>query len=273
MPFDEGSNKEGEDLTTPLPYKTKDDLQTSNAKIVLYGTHASPATCKTRALLNLAGVDYERRFGKHPTSDYRKFPVVIIEHTTTDGTEATTTTHQINDSHIIFKNLAPILFEGYILTQDDVDLEREATFGLMLACEKEAFGDVDSMKQWAATAGIVGMSGVLVRNLAPLSLAKRGAEKIATNHPALKTPLEYCTAIFQAALLKRGTKFFHGDDVPGPLDASIYGSMAVWAPGGDNTMLFMREALEESGLAQWYDEVSKAIPHMWKRHGWFPLYT
>jgi glutathione S-transferase len=256
MPLEDGTNKEGEDLVTTLPYKSKSELD----RIILYGTHASPATCKTRALLNLAGVDYERRFGKHPSSSYRKFPVVVLNDQ-----------QQINDSHIIFRHVAPILFEGYTPDEKDIEIEKMATFGLMLSCEKEAFADIDCMKRWAATAGLVGMTGFFVRNLAPLSLAKKGAENIARKHPDLKTPLEYCT-ILKQELDQRGGKYFHGDSV-GPLDASVYGAMAAWAPGGENTMPFMVDALSKSGMSPWYNSVSKDIPNMWKLHGWFPFYT
>ena len=256
MPLDDGTNKEREDLVSPLNFKSKSKLDS----IVLYGTHASPATCKTRALLNLAGVDYERRFGKHPSSSYRKFPVVVLNDK-----------YQINDSHIIFKNLAPILFEGYTPDEKDMELEALVTYGLMLSCEKEAFGDVDCMKRWAATAGLVGMTGFVVRNLAPLSLAKKAATRIATRYPNLKSPQEYCTLLKQELDL-RGGNYFNGNAV-GPLDASIYGSMAAWAPGGERTMPFMANALLTSGMSPWFDNVSKSIPNMWTLHGWFPFYT
>jgi hypothetical protein len=256
MPLDDGTNKEREDLLIPLSIKSRSELD----RIVLYGTHASPATCKTRALLNLAGVDYERRFGKHPSSSYRKFPVVVLNDQ-----------YQINDSHIIFKNLAPILFEGYTPDEKDMELEAMVTYGLMLTCEKEAFGDVDCLKRWAATAGLVGMTGVFVRNFAPLSLGKKAAARITARHPDLKSPQDYCTVLKQE-LDRRGGEYFHGNKI-GPLDASIYGSMAAWAPGGEKTMPFMADALSTSGMAPWFNNVSKAIPDMWKLHGWFPFYT
>lgn len=255
MPLEDGTNAENEDLAELLPFKSKEEIK----DLLLYGTHASPATCKTRALFNLARIGYTKRFGKLKTSSYQKFPVVTFNET------------QINDSHIIFKNMAPILFEGYKLTDEDVELEKLTTFGLMLACEAQAFSDAECMKQWTRTAGITGVSGWMVRNLAPLSMFKKGAEKIAESCPDLKTPLEYCKEI-KEALVKRGTTYFGGNSI-GPLDASIYGAIAAWAPGGDNTMPFMDLALNDSGLFVWYEAVDSQIPNMWEIEGRFPFYT
>ena len=53
---------------------------------------------------------------------------------------------QINDSFIITKTLAPILF-GDALSPAELELEELVTYGLMLAFEREAFADPDCMAQ------------------------------------------------------------------------------------------------------------------------------
>jgi hypothetical protein len=75
-------------------------------------------------------------------------------------------------------------------------------------------------------------------------------------------------------LEERGSEYFHGT-MAGPLDASIYGAMARWGPGSENTMSFMVDALSQSGLSVWHENVDLAIPDMWKRHGWweYPFYV
>jgi len=258
MTLEDGTNAEGEDLATPLPSLWTRESLTS---VMLYGTHASPATCKTRALLNLAGITYQTRFGKVAGSSYTKFPVVVL-----NGK------YQVNDSHIIYKTLAPLLFpELGKPTKEDVELEHMVTFGLMLACEIEAFNSVDCMKRWTATAGMTGVTGFLLRNFAPLSLAKYGADRIVRRNPGLKTPLEYCQDL-QKDLDRRGSEYFNGNTA-GPLDASIYGAIAIWAPGGEKTMPFMAEALQASGLCEWYIRADRAVPSIWNLCGIWPFYT
>jgi hypothetical protein len=57
---------------------------------------------------------------------------------------------QINDSHIVYKNLAPLLFpDSGKPTDTDIELERMATFGLMLSCEREAFPSMDFFEAMA----------------------------------------------------------------------------------------------------------------------------
>jgi hypothetical protein len=88
---------------------------------------------------------------------------------------------------------------------------------------------------------MTGASGFMLRNFAPISLAKSGTDNITEMNPGLKKPLEYCQEL-KTELDSRGTQFFSGSNA-GPLDASIFGVMAVFAPGGDNTMPFLDEAL------------------------------
>ncbi|KAK3285781.1 hypothetical protein CYMTET_6621 [Cymbomonas tetramitiformis] len=254
MPLEDGTNGEREDIATPLP---ADWTASSLNDVVLYGTHASPPCFKIRALLNLAGVKYERSFGKSSGS-YRKFPVLFV-----NG-------RQINDSYIITKTLAPILF-GQPLTPADIELEETITFGLMLACEREAFGDEECLKQWASVAGLTGLTGLLIRNLAPLSYGKEAAARLSKRYPNLRQPGEYCLEL-QRILDVRGTPFFAGTR-PGAIDASAYGALCAWASGGENTMPFAKQALTKSGLDAWYERAGKEIPNVFDLQGWWPFYT
>jgi hypothetical protein len=288
MPLSDGTNDEGEDLSVPLP--TNEWKEPGFFRIVLYGTHASPATCKTRALLNLAGVPYERRFGKKSGAIYQKFPVAVISHCSEGGSSVNakddsnnnkfqlSDERQINDSHIIYKNLASILFPSLgSPSKEDIEVEKEATYGLMLACEVEAFRSSDCMARWAFTAGLgSGMSGFFIRTVAPLSLARGAADRISKRTPNLQTPGDYCNRL-KRELDRRGTSYFNGDDA-GPLDASIYGAIAVWAPAGDGpeshqTMPFMADALKASKLDEWYERMGRRIPNMWEKQGIWPFYT
>lgn len=76
--------------------------------------------------------------------------------------------------------------------------------------------------------------GFLVRNLAPLSLAQKAADRVASRYPHLKTSLEYCQEL-KEALDQRGTPFFAGEQA-GALDASCYGALCVWHAGGEESM-------------------------------------
>jgi len=115
MPLNDDTNAEREDLFLPLPSDwTKDSLK----NVKLYGLQGSPPSAKIRALLKLAGVEYERCPGKVKGSEYQKIPVLFV-----NG-------RQINDSFVIVKTLAPILF-GEALTEKDLELEEMLTYGLM----------------------------------------------------------------------------------------------------------------------------------------------
>ena len=116
--------------------------------------------------------------------------------------------------------------------------------------------------------------GVFVRHFYPRAIeyARVRADKITNQNPELKSPLEYCT-ILKKESEERGSEYFHRT-TPGPLDASIYGAMARWWPGSEiPTMSFMADALSQSGLSVWYENVGLAIPHMWMQHGWYPFYV
>mmetsp|Transcript_72417 Transcript_72417/g.204710 ORF Transcript_72417/g.204710 Transcript_72417/m.204710 type:complete len:256 (-) Transcript_72417:79-846(-) len=255
MPLEDGSNAEREDLATPLPSWTRAEL----TDVVLYGTHASPATAKARAVLDLAGVAYARRFGKVGHSSYQKFPVAFV-----NG-------RQINDSHVICKSLAPVLF-GAPLTEADLRVDEVTTYGLMLACEVKAFSSPDCMRRWAALAGLAGgVTGFLVRHLAPFSLAQRAADGLREKHPHLKEPAEYCRDLRQE-LDERASPFFAGQQ-PGAVDASLFGALAVWAAGGEYSMPFATEAIEQGGLQPWHERMTAAMPDLFEKHGWWPFYT
>lgn len=150
---------------------------------------------------------------------------------------------QINDSYVIVKTLAPILFEP--LSEADEELEELITYGLMLSCERAAFSSPECMQKWAAVAGLSGgITGFLVDNVVPFSMASRNADRLTVQHPHLQQPLDYCIQL-RRELEARGTPFFAGERA-GVLDASLYGALCVWAAGDGQTMDFAKEALELS---------------------------
>jgi hypothetical protein len=107
-------NGEREDLKTPLPseWRTAADL----TDITLYQAAISPPCVKIRAVFAFYKVPFTKHNGKKPNSPYKKIPVVDIGK---DG-------HQINDSFIIVKSLAPIL-QGRPLTEEEIQLEEMNT--------------------------------------------------------------------------------------------------------------------------------------------------
>eukprot|EP00466_Bigelowiella_natans_P015964 jgi/Bigna1/127577/aug1.4_g2285 len=112
-------NKEGEDLKVSLSEKTKEDLK----DVVLHGLVVSPPSVKIRTILHYYGVQWTNKLGPKKGSEYRKVPVMII-----NG-------RQINDSHIMVKNLAPIL-DGKGLTDEMLEVEKLVTDGIQLSLSK-----------------------------------------------------------------------------------------------------------------------------------------
>merc|ERR1711879_657645 len=129
----DGTNEEGEDLKEPL------DVKLSDVKdVVLYGSEFSPPVQKIMSMLKFYDVPFKFQQGKHPTSDYKKIPVMEI-----NG-------RQINDSHIIVKNLAPVL-TGRAFTAVEAEWERKITFEFQPSIEVELFSDGED---FALAAGI-----------------------------------------------------------------------------------------------------------------------
>jgi len=263
MPLKDGTNDEREDLTTPFPSDwTKDSLK----DIKLHGMHASPPCAKIRAILDLAGVTYERISGKVKGSDYQKVPVVFVND------------RQINDSHIIVKTLAPILFET-ALSEKDIELEKMLTYGMMISFEKECFGNPIAIKQMLGASGLMtGATGWMLNNMVPFQwLGSKAVAKFTEKHPDLLSPLEYCTKL-KSELDERGSTYLSGnDDKPGIMDASAYGVLCVFVGKNDekddSTIKFAKEAMTKSGLDDWYNRTQKQIPNVLERQGKWPFYT
>eukprot|EP00959_Pyramimonas_sp_CCMP1952_P343093 7187403-Pyramimonas_sp.AAC.1 len=102
MPTPSGLNLEREDLKEPLPAQwTKADLK----DVTLYERYYSMPCVKVRAHLTYTLVPFKAKDGKKLGSDYTKIPVLDV-----NGI-------QINDSAIIVKTLAPIIY-GRPLTDE-----------------------------------------------------------------------------------------------------------------------------------------------------------
>ena len=110
------------DLVEPLPEWTKDDLK----EVILHNNYMSPACCKIRAILTYNKVPFTTIKGKKKDSAYKKIPVLML-----NG-------RQINDSFIIVKNLAPVLY-GNPLTPEELDFEERMTYGLLPSMLSQTF--------------------------------------------------------------------------------------------------------------------------------------
>ena len=97
------AQEEKQDLETPLPNWTKDDLK----EVVLHNSYMSPPCVKVRCILQHNGIKFQVIDGKKKDSEYKKIPVLLL-----NGV-------QINDSFIMVKNLAPILY-GKALTEEEI---------------------------------------------------------------------------------------------------------------------------------------------------------
>ena len=124
-------NKEGEDLPEPLPDWTKSDLK----EVTLHGATLSPPTAKIISILHHHNIEYKLDGGKRKGSVYKKVPVLVLND------------RQINDSFIIIKNLAKIV-DGQELTPEEIEFEKEMTFGFMIALEAEMIGNSKSIKMY-----------------------------------------------------------------------------------------------------------------------------
>lgn len=227
----DGTNEEGEELPMPLDF-ARGDLK----DVVLYGQEMSPPCVKIRTLLNYYSVPFKEVKGRHPTSDYKKIPVLEM-----NG-------RQINDSHIILKNLAPLL-SGEPLTPEQSAWERTITFEFQPAIEVELFGDGADIARFAS---LDGWKRTLAEFLAPLLGAVVG-QLFKSRYPGYELPSSRYGVEFRKALA--GRPFFHGE-APGPVDLSLYGTYASLSKTGCNTSA---KFLEESGLNEWHQRMVEAV--------------
>eukprot|EP00240_Pyramimonas_obovata_P013339 CAMPEP_0118942310 /NCGR_PEP_ID=MMETSP1169-20130426/35950_1 /TAXON_ID=36882 /ORGANISM="Pyramimonas obovata, Strain CCMP722" /LENGTH=242 /DNA_ID=CAMNT_0006887315 /DNA_START=60 /DNA_END=785 /DNA_ORIENTATION=+ len=241
MPTPSGLNLEREELKEPLPADwTKADLK----NVTLYQQFYSMPCVKVRAHLTYTLVHFTAREGKKPGSDYEKIPVLDV-----NG-------RQINDSAIIVKTLAPIIY-GRPLTDEEWHWEQRLTYGTMIAAEKTCFGDATDLKKFAHYVGFDkgwhGFWGLLIPIAAPiLSIVIK--KKLDKNNPGL-LPLDDYLKEYKAALGDR--EYFTGNSI-GPIDVSFVGILVVFEKAGTS---FIKAALQKAKLLQYYNSIKMRLPN------------
>lgn len=225
----DGTNEEGEDLQEPLALKLEEV-----SGVVLYGNDFSPPCRKIQTMLNYYKVPFQTVSGRHPTSDYKKIPVLEMSG------------RQINDSHIIVKNLVPVL-TGEPFTPAQLDWEKRITFEFQPSIEVELFGNGPD---FARAAGLDGWKGSLAVVFSPVlgfligSVFRSRYGDFPASATFGKQFLEACGE----------RPFFHGS-TPGPVDLSLYGTYEGLARKGCETV---DSFLDGSGLRPWHDRMEEA---------------
>eukprot|EP00443_Scrippsiella_acuminata_P048458 CAMPEP_0115187690 /NCGR_PEP_ID=MMETSP0270-20121206/10623_1 /TAXON_ID=71861 /ORGANISM="Scrippsiella trochoidea, Strain CCMP3099" /LENGTH=255 /DNA_ID=CAMNT_0002600845 /DNA_START=62 /DNA_END=829 /DNA_ORIENTATION=+ len=229
-------NAEGEDLAVPLPREW--DLEAlREMQVTLYSGKISPPCCKIRFLLEFYQVPHTLVDGKKPGSTYQKIPVLDIGD------------RQINDSFIIVKSLAPIL-QGRPLTLDELEIERQVTFGLMVAAEKQTASSIQELCSCGALLG--GCMGCLLRSsscaLSCVAPRKIGAGK------DLRSMQEYGDMLREH--IGAGS-FMGGGDKPSVLDVSVFGVLEPFNRAGCSCI---DDLLGDSGnaLRSWHNRMRAA---------------
>eukprot|EP00931_Biecheleriopsis_adriatica_P077030 TRINITY_DN50674_c0_g1_i1.p1 TRINITY_DN50674_c0_g1~~TRINITY_DN50674_c0_g1_i1.p1 ORF type:complete len:347 (-),score=55.64 TRINITY_DN50674_c0_g1_i1:167-1207(-) len=219
----DGTNDEGEDLPEPLGMKLVDV-----SDVVVYGNEFSPPAQKIMTMLNFYGVSFKLVKGRHPTSDYKKIPVLEL-----NG-------RQVNDSHIIVKNLAEVL-TGDPLTPLQLQWERKITFEFQPSIEVELFSNGDDFAKLAGfddwRKPLVGLAGPVLGLLIGNVFRSRYGD--------FPVPSTWGKRFLEACA---GQPFFHGEK-PGMVDLSLYGTYANIA---SKDCQCTRSFLEESGLQSWH---------------------
>eukprot|EP00408_Alexandrium_pacificum_P040634 CAMPEP_0171254060 /NCGR_PEP_ID=MMETSP0790-20130122/52029_1 /TAXON_ID=2925 /ORGANISM="Alexandrium catenella, Strain OF101" /LENGTH=245 /DNA_ID=CAMNT_0011721915 /DNA_START=78 /DNA_END=815 /DNA_ORIENTATION=+ len=203
-------NEEGEDLSEPLPPEwTLHDLQ--GMQVTLYGMQMSPPCCKLRLLLAFYRVPFASMSGKRPTGEYKKVPALDIGN------------RQLNDSFIIVKSLAPVL-QGRPLTSDEVELERNMTFGLMVALEKDVAGNSGDLRSCGCTMG--GGMGCALWTLS-CCLARVGPSRFGAGvSQFLGKPVGSISEYGQMLRERLGSRDYLAGSEAGVVDASVFGMLS-----------------------------------------------
>lgn len=211
--------------------------------VKLYQTEYSPPCVKIRAFLKYHGVPFETVFGRHPTSDYKQFPVLEL-----NG-------RQINDSHIIMTSLAPVLM-GRSFTEEEQMWEKKFTYEFMPAFEVELAGDANDI------ANLTGFVGGWKRWLIGLVTPLLGAfleQVFKARYPDMKLPSSLYGVQFKQAMGSQ--PFFHGEQ-PGPVDLSLYGTYAAFA---EKRCRSVARFLQDSQLEEWHERMVALVPEVLDR--------
>jgi len=225
----DGTNDEGEDLKEPL-ILTLSELK----DVKMYGQDGSPPCAKLKTMLDYYNVPFEMIKGRHPTSDYKRIPVLEL-----NG-------RQINDSHIIVKNLVPVL-TGEPISAAAAEWERRITFEFQPSIEVELFGNGGDL---ALFIGLEGFAAIAIKLLAPvlgLLINQVFKSRYGEFPPSVAWGKDFLAAL-------DGQPFYHGD-APGPVDLSLYGTYAALQAKGCKTT---EDFLVGSGLKAWHERMAAA---------------
>jgi glutathione S-transferase len=205
-------------------------LQKARVPVTLYGRKISPPCCKIRFILKYYGIPFTEVEGPKPRSDYSKVPVLDIGE------------WQLNDSHIMVKNLAPIL-QGRPFTAEEEALERLSTYNLMIALEKATLSSTVDVCRCAYLAG--GRMCCMLGICAPV-LACCVGPRIGHGRADLRGVAEYHTILRN----KLGDKPFFGGKEPTVADVALFGVLVPF------------DATKASCMVELLGDINDPV-HMW----------
>jgi len=228
----------------PLPLEW--DIDTlRGSKITLYQYRISPPCCKMRFLLDFYKVPYTVVDGKKPDSEYAKVPVLDI------GDKLGGSVRQINDSYNMVKVLAPIL-QGRPLTDDELELESEVTYGLMISMEKATSGNC---KELCACGTLLGDCSGCLLSFFSICICCLGPRKFPTSLQSIKVYGQILQDHLGAG------QYFGGGEEPSIIDCSVYGLLQPW----DKVQsVGLAELLgsENDPLHAWHERMRAVSPHV-----------
>mmetsp|Transcript_59503 Transcript_59503/g.87219 ORF Transcript_59503/g.87219 Transcript_59503/m.87219 type:complete len:261 (+) Transcript_59503:97-879(+) len=230
-------NEEGEDPKESLPFTNKNDLTT----VKLYQMGGSPPCIMVQAMFSYADINYEKVDVSFPLkseiswSTYKKIPIVTL-----NGL-------QVNDSYIIFKQLAPLIF-GRTITESEAVQIKSVAYEAMIALEAETFENSDALSKFvdgyvAKDCCTANTMGHVIKLMLP-----QMASGIRSKNPDLKPFKTHCET-FKAAI----TGKFVGGSEPGPYDIMMY---ALFAMHKHVKIDMYEEMWKELQLTEWYDSMT-----------------
>jgi len=168
-------------------------------------------------------------------SKYQKVPILTL-----NGL-------QVNDSYIIFKTLAPLVF-GRAVSEAEAGQIKAVSFEAMISLEAETFENNDAVGKFVD--GYIAKdccTGATLGNMAKLMMPQM-AGQIRAKHPDLKPFKTHCET-FKGALKGK----FAGGGEPGPYDVMMYGLFVLHK----QVKIDMYEAMwSELGLNDWYEAMA-----------------
>eukprot|EP00472_Partenskyella_glossopodia_P010849 CAMPEP_0197538428 /NCGR_PEP_ID=MMETSP1318-20131121/59655_1 /TAXON_ID=552666 /ORGANISM="Partenskyella glossopodia, Strain RCC365" /LENGTH=197 /DNA_ID=CAMNT_0043096835 /DNA_START=116 /DNA_END=709 /DNA_ORIENTATION=- len=189
-----------------------------------------------RIILAHYGVRHRTVNGKKPNSSYTKIPVLDIND------------RQINDSHIMVKNLAPVL-DGKSLTPELIETEAFFTYKVMLSLEADTMESCGDLCGCGRLLG--GCFGCLLSCFS-CCLCCYLHGKLRKSKNLLSTE-EYGVALGGKL---NGKRFFHGEEM-GIVDVSIFGGIKAFEEAGNSSFQTLMDSSPE--LKAWFESMQKSV--------------